>query len=301
MHTTDVDTRPFSFSFSFSLVGTEIHLRSIHFRRTLTSPFLVPHFFSLSLSPSLLMETNRAHPYNGREDVWSEGATGTLIEAWGNRYLQLSRGNLRQKDWQDVSDAVNSRQDAVNKPRKTDVQCKNRVDTIKKKYKLERIKPGGSNWHFYTRMDELIGANLTPSLHSSLPKLPPLPPPSVTFTLKSNPSFRRSPSVVVYSGSDGEMGRNEVGKDEGFRELAKAIVKFGEIYERIETSKQEQIMELEKQRMEFTKDLEFQRMKMFMEAQLQLEKTKRPKNVSASGEINLYKLIKYGLMLLVFC
>ncbi|KAM7526544.1 hypothetical protein LguiA_016446 [Lonicera macranthoides] len=35
------------------------------------------------------------------------------------------------------------------------------------------------------------------------------------------------------------------------------------------------MMELEKQGMEFTKDLEFQRMNMFMDAQLQLEKMNR--------------------------
>ena len=33
----------------------------------------------------------------GREDCWSEGATSVLIEAWGERYLKLSRGNLKHK------------------------------------------------------------------------------------------------------------------------------------------------------------------------------------------------------------
>lgn len=301
--------------------------------------------------------TNRSHHHlhhsggggggGGREDCWSEAATAVLIDAWGDRYLQLSKGNLRQKDWKDVADAVNNRQDTVNKPRKTDVQCKNRIDTIKKKYKLERSKSGPSKWPFYTHLDDLIGANVTPK--------PPPPPPLSAITFKKsihnhNPNPRLNHShnhtthnhthtphnhnLVLYSGGsssksrinssgssgssrgggddddeedyqheddDGDVGgglmnngggggkrKTEVAQNladgEGLKELAKAIMKFGEVYERIESSKQEQIMELERQRMEFTKDLEFKRMQMFMEAQLELQKTKRPKYAPGSGK-----------------
>ncbi|OVA02758.1 hypothetical protein BVC80_9093g107 [Macleaya cordata] len=284
---------------------------------------------------------NRAHhhPYNGgggggggggREDCWSEGATAILIEAWGDRYLQLSRGNLRQKDWKEVADAVNGRQDGV-KPPRTDIQCKNRIDTIKKKYKLEKSKPSPSQWPFYSRLDQLIGtttpaaANKKISPYSSLHHKSP----AVTFTVKHgkdklynpNPNPNPNPIAVVYSGGSSSKSRlNSPGSTESsggggdddhdgrdddmvferstrkhhmdrnssdgsaFRELARAVLKFGEIYERIESSKQQQMMELERQRMDFTKDLEFQRMQMFMEAQLELEKIKRPKYSSSTGE-----------------
>ncbi|PIA32418.1 hypothetical protein AQUCO_04500192v1 [Aquilegia coerulea] len=297
--------------------------------------------------------SNRSHhPYNGnhsvsggggREDCWSEGATATLIDAWGDRYLQLSRGNLRQKDWKEVADAVNSRQDSIKKPRKTDVQCKNRIDTIKKKYKLERSKPLPSKWPFYSHLDQLIGTPnvITPKLKPPPPPLPQHPSSSspVNFSVrKLNPNPNPNPnhynsSAVIYSGGSSSKSRlnsspfgstgsshdgdddedeedlmvdigvggggsrsrsrksngvigNSVPNDDGeaFREIAKAIVKFGEVYERIESSKQQQIMELERQRMEFTKDLEFQRMQMFMEAQLELEKTKRPKYAPGAGK-----------------
>ncbi|KAL6977494.1 hypothetical protein U1Q18_026293 [Sarracenia purpurea var. burkii] len=253
----------------------------------------------------------------GREDCWSEGATETLIEAWGDRYLQLNRGNLRQKDWKEVADAVNARQNGV-KPRRTDVQCKNRVDTLKKKFKLEKSKPAPSKWPFYYRLDHLVGtaatnAAVAPSnkkiatVPASLHKPPPT---SVTFTVKSRPRPSPNPNsqAVVYSAGSSRLnssGSNESspgggGRDDdvllggsgarkhtrmdcvdfseetAYKELARAILRFGEIYERIESSKQQQIMELEKQRMEFTKDLEFQRMNMFMETQLELEKMKRP-------------------------
>ncbi|KAM7487403.1 hypothetical protein LguiB_024887 [Lonicera macranthoides] len=77
----------------------------------------------------------------------------------------------------------------------------------------------------------------------------------------------------------------EFSEEEAFKELAMVVLRFGEIYERIENSKQKQMMELEKQRMEFTKDLEFQRMNMFMDAQLQLKKMNRPtKGTLGAGE-----------------
>ncbi|KAF9618411.1 hypothetical protein IFM89_001134 [Coptis chinensis] len=80
----------------------------------------------------------------------------------GERYLELSRGNLKQKHWREVADIVSSRQD-YSKPAKTDVQCKNRIDTCKKKYKIEKAKiasgQGTSKWIFFHRLDRLIGPN----------------------------------------------------------------------------------------------------------------------------------------------
>ncbi|XP_021720416.1 trihelix transcription factor ASIL2-like [Chenopodium quinoa] len=103
----------------------------------------------------------------GREDCWSEGATSVLIDAWGERYMELSRGNLKQKHWKEVADIVSSREDFTKVP-KTDIQCKNRIDTVKKKYKAEKQKVasgcGPSRWPFFDRLDRLIGpAAATPN------------------------------------------------------------------------------------------------------------------------------------------
>ncbi|KAM6582495.1 hypothetical protein CsatB_009497 [Cannabis sativa] len=246
--------------------------------------------------------TTATRPHSGgREDCWSEGATETLIEAWGDRYLQLNRGNLRQKDWKEVAEAVNGRDNGV-KAYKTDVQCKNRVDTLKKKYKLEKSKPLPSAWVFYPRLDFLIGSNTKPT--------------TVTLTIKSPKptSSRAGPKPPVYAVrspdslpvNDDNLEEEEDEEDGGFdgtrvvvrkhrmeavdlsdgsacRELARAILKFGEIYERIESSKQQKMMELEKQRMEFAMDLESQRLNMFMDAQLELGKMKRAKYAPGSG------------------
>ncbi|KAL0363465.1 UNVERIFIED_CONTAM: Trihelix transcription factor ASIL2 [Sesamum calycinum] len=74
-----------------------------------------------------------------REDCWTEEATSTLVDAWGRRYVELNRGNLRQKDWQEVADV--------------------------KKYKTEKAKISDSNgtltssWPFFSRLEFLIGSN----------------------------------------------------------------------------------------------------------------------------------------------
>lgn len=249
----------------------------------------------------------------GREDCWSEGATETLIEAWGDRYVQLNRGNLRQKDWKEVADAVNVHRTGI-KPPRTDIQCKNRIDTLKKKYKLEKSKPSPSKWPFYYRLNQLIGPNsVTPATKKSnrtsitLIKSKPKPNPKPSSSLYSgggssrlNSSGSNESSLgggaredddVGFGGGGGGGSRKhrmdyvDFSEETAYKELARAILRFGEIYERIESSKQQQMMELEKQRMEFTKELEVQRMNMFMDTQLELEKMKRNrKGVSGAGK-----------------
>ena len=82
------------------------------------------------------------------------------------------------------------------------------------------------------------------------------------------------------------MDSVDLSEESAYKELARAILRFGEIYERIESLKQQQMMELENHNMEFTKELECQRFNMFMEAQLELEKMKRSaKQTPGSGRI----------------
>ncbi|KAI4322774.1 hypothetical protein L6164_022439 [Bauhinia variegata] len=268
--------------------------------------------------PNIAPSRPSSTPFPGREDCWSEEATFTLVDAWGEHYLELNRGNLRQKHWQEVADAVNDRHGHVKKARRTDVQCKNRIDTLKKKYKIEKARVSESNgtytspWPFFTRLDALIGDTF-PSRSSHR-----RPAPSPSPANKDDSYFRRNFSAfaaaaaataeaeeVDSDGSDGsrpstasgsrKKGRGGAGEEErngdcdrdsefGYRELAQAIERFGEIYERVEAAKQRQMIELEKQRMQFTKDLEFQRMQLFMETQVQLQKLRRAKRSSRAAD-----------------
>ncbi|WCJ39355.1 Trihelix transcription factor ASIL2 [Euphorbia peplus] len=279
----------------------------------------------------------------GREDCWSEAATAVLIEAWGERYLELSRGNLKQKHWKEVADVVCSRED-YNKVPKTDIQCKNRIDTVKKKYKLEKAKiaagGGPSKWSFYHRLDHLIGptakipntpagANKVPvgipvgvrgsgsnsyqyqhgkhqSKTNQTPKIP-------TQTPKSNPRKRgpvetesssddeddndndnfleseeeddvpppqeKKPRVMLPRGVAPTVGTKPVKERKNWgnsmRMLTQAILKFGEAYEQAESAKLQQVVEMEKTRMKFAKELELQRMQFFMKTQMEISQLKR--------------------------
>ncbi|KAJ8471740.1 hypothetical protein OPV22_026083 [Ensete ventricosum] len=255
----------------------------------------------------------------GREDCWSEGATSTLIDAWEERFLELSRGNLKQKNWQEVADAVTSR-DGYTKTPKTDVQCKNRIDTLKKKYKIEKSKISASgssttsSWPLFHRLDLLLGPNHKPTgaLPPSNTKIPagiPIRPPARLTQLipqrhrSSHPALNKArslpPSVSSKSAdsssdsSDGfpppppreangkrqrqepeEGEEEEEGRTASLRELTRAILRFGEVYERVESSKLRQAMEMEKQRMEFTRELESQRLEFLMKTQMELSQLK---------------------------
>ncbi|KAL6546510.1 hypothetical protein OROMI_022231 [Orobanche minor] len=85
-------------------------------------------------------------------------------------------------------------------------------------------------------------------------------------------------------GSDDRDAEEEVVGDDGIMILAKAIESFGEIYAKVESMKQGQMVELEKQRMQFTEDLEFQRTQLFMDTQIQLEKIKQAKRSGSSND-----------------
>ncbi|KAL8251919.1 hypothetical protein R6Q59_035612 [Mikania micrantha] len=234
------------------------------------------------------MDTNShsSRHHGGRDDCWSESETETLIESWGHRYLQLNRGNLRQKDWKDVAEAVNANRDRL-KPPRTDVQCKNRIDTLKKKYKLEKSKSTPSIWPFFQRLGDLIG----PGNSVSRKKINTPKSASITLTVNSNFKTNSNPNPnlkgIVYSGAsrlsqEESVNRMEIidsaeGKTTAYKELVRAVLRFGEVYERMENLKQEEMMKLEKQRMEFTREVEFQRLNMFMETQLEIEKMNKKK------------------------
>jgi len=281
----------------------------------------------------------------GREDCWSEGATAVLIDAWGERYLELSRGNLKQKHWKEVADIVSGREDYTKAP-KTDIQCKNRIDTVKKKYKSEKAKIAAgatSKWPFFDRLDKLIGPSAkipgaggssgavgTSAAGNSIlqsqkvplgipvgvrdvvnqyhrpqrpaqqqqPQPVPLKNQKIQFRRRGPPlesdsdergasspassdsfppeSFeRKRPRVMSSNAGKGSEGRRRAkGWGSAVRELTQAILKFGEAYEHAESSKLQQVVEMEKQRMKFAKDLELQRMQFFMKTQLEISQLK---------------------------
>lgn len=267
----------------------------------------------------------------GREDCWSEGATAVLIDAWGERYLELSRGNLKQKHWKEVAEIVSSRED-YSKSSKTDIQCKNRIDTVKKKYKLERAKiasgGGPSGWPFFDPLDRLIGSTARIPVVGNCNLVSKIPTRVRSGSRRGgvNQYHFRNQNVKIRilkheeDEDDEEEGEEEEGgaeSDDSFppmtkrrvvverevggkgggggkekkggwgnsiRMLTQAMLKFGEAYEQAETAKLQQVVEMEKTRMKFAKELELQRMQFFMQTQMEISQLKNGrKGGNASG------------------
>ncbi|WZZ29587.1 LOW QUALITY PROTEIN: hypothetical protein YC2023_012988 [Brassica napus] len=96
---------------------------------------------------------------------------------------------------------------------------------------------------------------------------------------------------------DAHLGDVDLCEGSSCRELARAILKLGEVYERIEGAKQRMMVELEKQRMEAAKELELQRMNMLMDMQMELE---RFKSLSSIHSLDSQSL-NYSLLIGFFC
>ncbi|XP_024376442.1 uncharacterized protein [Physcomitrium patens] len=125
----------------------------------------------LANNPQVGLQVGRLRGRSSRDPSieWSESATVVLLQAFGEKYRALDRGNFTSKIWADVAARVNSRGsltgNVVDRIPKTQEQCRIKVDNLKKRYKVEREKrrvsgSGTSKWIFYDMMDKLIGANL---------------------------------------------------------------------------------------------------------------------------------------------
>ncbi|XP_020588096.1 trihelix transcription factor ASIL1 isoform X2 [Phalaenopsis equestris] len=231
---------------------------------------------------------------------WSEDSTFALLDAWGDRYLQNGRKSLRSDEWGEVAKKVSQ----GSKTPRSEAQCRNRLDTLKKKYKKEKAKHPdysglSSKWVYFQKMDELM---LSPPpqppaarQHSQSPRLSCGIDAGEYVFANSKPylnhsdgldEVRDSPSDTASEGegedvddeSDGLPPRREkVGdcSESSFKMLADSIQKFGAIYEKIESSKRQQIAELEKMRKEFHRDLELQKRQILDRAQAEISRLRQ--------------------------
>ncbi|KAL3532431.1 hypothetical protein ACH5RR_005952 [Cinchona calisaya] len=214
-------------------------------------------------------------------DSWNEEESFVLLEVWGERYMELGRRSLRAEDWIEVAEKVSE----MSGRERSEMDCRNQLDVLKKKYKKEREKMekfgGGflSKWVFFKKMDVLL--NLRMRGHCGLgcgfdsgeyvfmnPRV---------YLDKSNvlDEMRDSPGVSDEEDEeeDGRLGQGEGELDgESARLLADSIQRFGEIYEKIESSKRRQMMELEKMRRDFQRDLELQKKQIVERAQAEIAK-----------------------------
>ncbi|OMO96753.1 Aspartate/glutamate/uridylate kinase [Corchorus capsularis] len=138
-------------------------------------------------NPDSEPETRRKKPrfepeYRKDREEWSDTAIACLLEAYTEKFNQLNRGNLRGRDWEEVAEAVSERCGGgggggggggeKQKMWKSVEQCKNKIDNLKKRYKVElqRISSGGgsSSWHWFKQIEAVMGNSGSSSIGKAL-------------------------------------------------------------------------------------------------------------------------------------
>ncbi|KAL5735112.1 hypothetical protein ACOSP7_032973 [Xanthoceras sorbifolium] len=104
--------------------------------------------------------------YRKDREEWSDTAIACLLEAYTEKFNELNRGNLRGRDWEEVAEAVGERcgggsggGEKQQKAWKSVEQCKNKIDNLKKRYKVEMQKMSGGtcNWHWFKHIEAIMG------------------------------------------------------------------------------------------------------------------------------------------------
>lgn len=186
---------------------------------------------------------------------WTEHETFLLLDAWGDKFLKRGRKSLLAEEWQEVAEEVSQK----SKIERTEAQCRTRLDTLRKKYKKEKIKlneRGGntSKWVYFSRMDLLmsgLGQRQSLSCGMDSGEYVFMNPKAYLDLANGMDELRDSPL-----NSDDDCERDD---GASFRLLADSIDKFGEIYEKVENGKRKQMVELENMRMDFERDVEMQK------------------------------------------
>ncbi|CAM0953424.1 unnamed protein product [Alopecurus aequalis] len=111
---------------------------------------------------------------------WSDGGTSRLLQAYEAKWLLRNRAKLKWSDWVDIASDVSAHcTSSSHKPghggsAKTPNQCKNKVESMKKRYRAEsavvaragtvaNASSTGTSWWFFRRMDGLLKGPLATS------------------------------------------------------------------------------------------------------------------------------------------
>ncbi|PKA52863.1 hypothetical protein AXF42_Ash001844 [Apostasia shenzhenica] len=99
-------------------------------------------------------ESQALAPAVTKRDEWSEDGVLSLLEVYESKWLLRNRAKLKGADWEDIAGHV-SRRSSASKAFKTPSQCKNKIESLKKRYRSEAAA-GSSSWQFFARMDGLL-------------------------------------------------------------------------------------------------------------------------------------------------
>uniref|UniRef100_A0A0D6R2W5 Myb/SANT-like DNA-binding domain-containing protein n=1 Tax=Araucaria cunninghamii TaxID=56994 RepID=A0A0D6R2W5_ARACU len=95
----------------------------------------------------------------GSRAEWHPDTVARLIDGYGEKCANI-KGYLKTKDWEEIVKYVNIQCEGSKVP-KTMKQCREKIDSLKRRYKLEkrRAEIRGSNhvnWSFFDKLDDIM-------------------------------------------------------------------------------------------------------------------------------------------------
>ncbi|XP_077219281.1 sequence-specific DNA binding transcription factor [Tasmannia lanceolata] len=96
-----------------------------------------------------------------RRDEWSEGAASSLLEAYESKWILRNRAKLKGHDWEDIALHVSARANSTRSPR-TQTQCKNKIESMNKRYRSNVASSDALSWPLFARLDRLLLCSARP-------------------------------------------------------------------------------------------------------------------------------------------
>ena len=102
--------------------------------------------------------TSGLQSLGSERETWIDEEVEALLDVWGDTYIHVKRENLGKRHWETVVREVNLRLSH----QREQPQMKNKIDSLKKRYKREKLSKGENDrhlitWKWYDRCDMLWG------------------------------------------------------------------------------------------------------------------------------------------------
>ncbi|XP_024392159.1 uncharacterized protein [Physcomitrium patens] len=93
-----------------------------------------------------------------KREEWSARAVALFLDLYEEKYFEMDRGGFRSKDWEQLVERFNMEGGCG----KTMKQCRDKMDSLKKRHKLERGRKASTgaetcSWVWFDKMDGMFG------------------------------------------------------------------------------------------------------------------------------------------------
>jgi hypothetical protein len=113
---------------------------------------------SLQQPPELERKPSVARNGEEKREEWSARSVALFLDLYEEKYFEMDRGSFRSKDWEQLVDRFNIEGGGG----KSVKQCRDKMDSLKKRHKLERGRKASTgaeacSWMWFGKMDGMFG------------------------------------------------------------------------------------------------------------------------------------------------